>query len=136
MKHLFTEYKIKTIAFLVLILMYSCKKEDVSDQELHNTKINITSPTSKASYKNGETMVIKAAITSDISMHGYEILIHEDKTKVSKTIKTRHTHGKELLIDEIYKVECIENTDYTLEIIAYINHSGIKLAEKVQINCK
>ena len=136
MMHLFSEYKNKTIAIIVLILFYSCKKEEVSNPDLYNTKINITSPPEKSSYKNEENLVIKAVITSDVIMHGYEILIHEINTSISKTIKTRHTHGKEFLIDETYKVECIKDIDYILEIIAFIDHSGIKLSEKVEINCK
>jgi hypothetical protein len=136
MNHQLVYFIYKIIGVTLSVFLITCNKEVVSNPDLANTKIIITTPIAKTTFNNGEIVAIKAKITSDVSMHGYEILLHEDNTNVSNTIKTRHTHGKEFLIDETYKVECIKNTDYTLEIIAFINHSGVKLAKKVQINCK
>lgn len=136
MNHQLVYFIYKIIAITLSVFLIACNKEIVSNPDLANTKITITSPIAKTTFNNGEIVAIKAIITSDVSMHGYEILLHEDNINEPKTIKNRHTHGKELVIDDTYKIECTKNTDYTLEIVAFINHSGIKLSEKVQISCK
>lgn len=70
----------------------------------------------------------------DVSMHGYEILLQDKTNNHSTTIKTKHTHGKEFKIEENYTIQCAMPTNYIQELIAYIDHEGLKLSEKLVLS--
>ena len=105
-----------------MMLYLSCKKDEVANPDFQNTKITINKP-------------VINAITSDVSMHGYEILLHDNTNNTSISIINKHTHGKEIIIEQFHKIQCTKPTAYTLEIIAIINHDTLKLSEKIKFTC-
>ena len=58
-----------------IFLAESCSKDEVKQQDLKNTQISITKPTENLEVSQGDTLQIEALITSDVSMHGYEIIL-------------------------------------------------------------
>lgn len=123
------------IVICIMIFHVSCKKDEVEDTDLHNTKITISKPMSNATLKHDDLLVIDAIITSDVSMHGYEILLHDNTNNTSISILNKHTHGMKIIVEHVHKILCAKPTAYTLEIIAIINHDNLKLSEKIKFTC-
>lgn len=118
-----------------MMLYLSCKKDEVASPDFQNTKITINKPVINAILKHDDVLVIEGIITSDVSMHGYEILLHDNTNNTSISIINKHTHGKEIIIEQFHKIQCTKPTAYTLEIIAIINHDTLKLSEKIKFTC-
>ncbi|MFZ1751041.1 MAG: hypothetical protein WAU01_12645 [Saprospiraceae bacterium] len=120
---------------VVLVIFLSCTKDESTNQDTFNTKINFTSPISDAEFTLGDTIVISAIITSDVSMHGYEILIHNKSQKTSYPLKSKHTHGKEISVNENWIVDYNGKTDVDIEIIAAIDHLDNKISSIRKVRC-
>lgn len=119
----------------IMIFHVSCKKDEVASPDFQNTKITINKPIINAILKHDDLIAIDAIITSDVSMHGYEILLHDNTNNTSISILNKHTHGKKIIVEHVHKILCAKPTAYTLEIIAIINHDSLKLSEKIKFTC-
>lgn len=121
--------------FLLISVYLSChKNEDVINTEKYNTKIEFLAPSSNVNFIKGDTINILAKITSDVSMHGYEILLHKPKD-APVTIINKHTHGKTLNIDHFWVVDFGDKKTIEIEVVALIDHLGNNLSEKRSIIC-
>lgn len=128
-------FPIKSILIILLaMIMYSCTKEEPVVQEKYNTKVNITSPVIQTHYLMNDTIHIQAVITSDVSMHGYEIILHKEN-EGPLSLKSKHTHGMSISIDENWIVNMPEKKSLSIEIVALIDHLGNQLSEKVEVVC-
>jgi len=128
---------LSSIFFSAFVLMlFSCSKSEDINVDAANTKINIIKPLPNTTLKAGESLIIEAVIKSDLSMHGYEILVHDKSANTKTSIKSKHTHGKEISIKEQWIPACIEANSFLLEVVALINHDGLNLSEKVEFGCK
>jgi hypothetical protein len=121
---------------ICMMALISCSKDEGGNQGAFNTKINFISPAADSEYSIGDTIKISAVITSDASMHGYEILIHNKTQKDIIPLKNKHTHGKEILVNEIWVVNVSDESDMEIEIIAAIDHldNHISAIKKVKCN--
>ncbi|MBP6238251.1 MAG: hypothetical protein KA270_15965 [Saprospiraceae bacterium] len=117
------------------IFHISCSKDEVGNQDTYNTKINFISPAEDSEYTIGDTIIISAVITSDVSMHGYEILIHNTTQKNIIPLKNKHTHGKEITLDENWIVDVKNKTDLEIEIVAAIDHLGNQISAIRKVKC-
>ncbi len=117
------------------MFLISCSKDEVGNQDTFNTKINFISPASDSEYTIGDTIQISAVITSDVSMHGYEILIHNKTQKIIIPLKNKHTHGKEITLDENWIVDVKDKTDLEIEIVAAIDHLGNQISAIRKVKC-
>jgi hypothetical protein len=123
------------IVIYIMIFHVSCKKDEVASPDFQNTKITFNKPVINAILKHDDLIAIDAIITSDVSMHGYEILLHDNTNNTSISILNKHTHGKKIIVEHVHKILCAKPTAYTLEIIAIINHDSLKLSEKIKFTC-
>lgn len=125
------------VIFGIICTMFlnSCSKDEVGNQDTFNTKINFVSPLDDTEFSYGDTILISAIITSDISMHGYEILIHNKTQKDIISLKNKHTHGKEIILDEIWIVDIKDETDLEIEIVAAIDHLGNQISAIRKVKC-
>jgi hypothetical protein len=112
------------------IFVISCTKEETTSQDLKNTQILVTKPTENLTVSKGDTLQIEALITSDVSMHGYEIIIHDLNTKTQKSIFDKHTHGKQLIINQPWITSNETIGEKEVEVIAIIEHTGLKTSSK------
>lgn len=121
-----------SIAFVLstIILTESCSKDEISQQDLKNTQISITKPTENLVVSQGDTLQVEALITSDVSMHGYEIIIHDVTSKTQKSILDKHTHGKQLTITQTWITTNETLGEKEIEVVAIIDHTGLKTTEK------
>lgn len=115
---------------LISIFTLSCSKDESEEVDLKNTQISITKPTENLIVSKGDTLHIEAIITSDVSMHGYEIIIHDLATKTQQSIIDKHTHGKQLSISQSWITSNETLGEKEIEVVAIIEHTGIKTSAK------
>jgi hypothetical protein len=63
-------------------------------------------------------------------MHGYEIIIHDITSKTQKSILDKHTHGKQLSINQTWISSNEILGQKEIEVVAIIDHSGLKTSTK------
>ena len=120
-----------TIIFVSLSLIIpSCTKDEVNPQDLKNTQISILKPTENHVVSLGDTLQIEALVTSDVNMHGYEIIIHDLTSNTQKSILDKHTHGKQLSINHTWITSNETLGQKEIEVVAIIDHSGLKTSAK------
>ena len=115
---------------LISIFILSCSKDESAEVDLKNTQISITKPTENLIVSKGDTLHIEAIITSDVSMHGYEIIIHDLATKTQQSIIDKHTHGKQLSISQSWITSNETLGEKEIEVVAIIEHTGLKTSLK------
>ncbi|HLO56710.1 MAG TPA: hypothetical protein VK169_20610 [Saprospiraceae bacterium] len=115
---------------LISIFTLSCSKDESEEVDLKNTQISITKPTENLIVSKGDTLRIEAIITSDVSMHGYEIIIHDLATKTQQSIIDKHTHGKKLSITQSWITSNETLGEKEIEVVAIIEHTGLKTSAK------
>lgn len=115
---------------LISIFTLSCSKDESEEVDLKNTQISITKPTENLIVSKGDTLHIEAIITSDVSMHGYEIIVHDLATKTQQSIIDKHTHGKQLSISQSWITSNETLGEKEIEVVAIIEHTGLKTSAK------
>jgi hypothetical protein len=119
-----------SLVLTISLLALSCAKEEVNQKDLKNTKISIIKPVENLEVLYGDTLQIDALITSDVSMHGYEIIIHDTASKTQKSIYDKHTHSKQLSINHKWVLSGETLGDKEIEVVAIIDHTGLKATAK------
>ena len=115
---------------LISIFTLSCSKDESEEVDLKNTQISITKPTENLIVSKGDTLHIEAIITSDVSMHGYEIIVHDLATKTQQSIIDKHTHGKQISISQSWITSNETLGEKEVEVVAIIEHTGLKTSLK------
>lgn len=115
---------------LISIFTLSCSKDESEEVDLKNTQISITKPTENLIVSKGDTLHIEAIITSDVSMHGYEIIVHDLATKTQQSIIDKHTHGKQLSISQSWITSNETLGEKEIEVVGIIEHTGLKTSAK------
>jgi len=115
---------------LISIFTLSCSKDESAELDLKNTQISISKPVENLPISKGDTLYIEAIITSDVSMHGYEIIIHDLATKTQQSIIDKHTHGKQLSISQSWITSNETLGEKEIEVVAIIEHTGLKTSAK------
>lgn len=120
---------------IALVLLLSCdRQDDTIIEDKFNTVVNIITPVENQKFIKGDTIQIRADITSDVSMHGYEILLY---TSLHDTliIAGKHTHGQVIHVDESWVVDRDETQTIEIDMVALIDHLGNNLSKKRKVNC-
>jgi len=115
---------------LISIFILSCSKDESAEVDLKNTQISISKPVENLLISKGDTLHVEAIITSDVSMHGYEIIIHDLATKTQQSIIDKHTHGKQLSISQSWITSNETLGEKEIEVVAIIEHTGLKTSLK------
>ncbi len=115
---------------LISIFTLSCSKDESAEVDLKNTQISISKPVENLPISKGDTLHVEAIITSDVSMHGYEIIIHDLATKTQQSIIDKHTHGKQLSISQSWITSNETLGEKEIEVVAIIEHTGLKTSAK------
>lgn len=129
LKMRYLQYKMAFIAIILMILS-ACSNDENTIKETYNTKIVWTSKINDIHLILGDTLFVKADITSDISMHGYEVLLNDLDKITSTSLKAKHIHGKIFYVDLYWVVDVPTTKKMEIEVIAEIDHLDNKLSEK------
>jgi hypothetical protein len=125
-----------TLLLSLLNIITSCNKDENTQQDLKNTQISIIKPTENLMLVYGDTLQIDAIITSDVSMHGYEIIIHDLSSKTQQSILASHTHGKQISIKKEWVTPSLSLGEMEIEVIAIIDHTGLKTSTRRKFTVK
>jgi hypothetical protein len=115
---------------LISIFTLSCRKDDSAEVDVKNTQISISKPVENLPISKGDTLHIEAIITSDVSMHGYEIIIHDIASKTQQSIINKHTHGKQISVKQSWNTSYETLGEKEVEVVAIIEHTGLKTSLK------
>lgn len=121
--------------FFTIGLIYSCdKQDDLIVQNKFNTVVKFITPNENQKFLKGDTIHIQADITSDVSMHGYEILLYTS-LKDTMIIAGKHTHGQSIHVDEFWVVDRDAAQTVEIDMVALIDHLGNNLSRKRKVSC-
>ena len=99
--------------------------------------ITITSPTANAVVLKSSTLNITGSINAIATLHGFTYKIHPQGDTTTLFKKTVHIHDKNITIGESWPVPAVTaQTNYELEVIAYLDHDGNKEIKKVNFSAK
>ncbi len=121
--------------FIYSLFFLSCSKNTETVQDKFNTRIVFHTPDEGNEYRKGDTIFIRAEITSDVSMHGFEILIHPGITGQSVSLKSKHTHGKVIQAETYWVADIDRKSEVQIEVVAAIDHLGNNLSAFRHIVC-
>ncbi len=124
------------LILVVSLFAVSCDKDDDMPQDLKNTQIKIIKPVENLTIIKGDTIKIEAEVTSDVSMHGYEIIIHDLATKTQQSILDKHAHGNQLLISHSLITTNETSGEKEIEVVAIIDHTGLKTSARRKFTIK
>ncbi|MBL0309165.1 MAG: hypothetical protein IPP77_05660 [Bacteroidetes bacterium] len=123
------------ISALFSIFFVSCSKDE-NTHLLTTASIIIDSPLSSSIYSPNDTVKISGTITSDSTLHGYQIYLRNKADKSSIAIFNVHEHATQITIDQFWVNTIItDTTDVELEIIAALDHDGNSIGKKVSFKC-
>ena len=111
------------------VVLFSCKKEEHS-----HPSITISSPTSGQAFDGGDTVYVKANVTSEEEMHGWVVAIRKLPTKQVVFMDDVHDHLTEYNINTYWVNNLSAHSDMEVEVIAYIGHDGDSTSKKVEFH--
>ncbi|MBL7719640.1 MAG: hypothetical protein JNL72_12435 [Flavipsychrobacter sp.] len=103
-------------------MVFSCRKKEPTTPEPTIT-IDIQSTVEGAVYQRGDTVQVKALVSSPVEVHGYRWTI----TKANGTVlhsSSDHVHGRDFAINGVYVNMVDTSTAATLQITVEVDHDG------------
>lgn len=136
-------FKSKNIATAILFLAAigfasSCKKnEDTpAPTPTDNFSLTITSPTAMQTFPNGSTVNVRATVSNDTEMHGYELIITNTSNNNEEVFKKEvHEHGASYTIDESWVNNVTMHSDMVVKITVYVDHEGNTKTQSLHFHC-
>lgn len=131
MKNLFFITILSIIPFAI-----SCKDEhDHTDEPAVTADIQIASPITGAMYHSGDTVYIKANITSAAELHGYDVVLTNVSADSVVFNTNGHAHGNSMAINTFWVNKVMGHSDMKLDVMAIIDHEGNKTTKSVNFHC-
>lgn len=112
------------LAIVAIMYLIGCRKTAIITAETTHLTVEIVSPTADATFQRGDTVIIKAHITNDVSIHGFEVkMMNTTQNKVLFDAAS-HAHGTD--IDVQYSLIATGDTlaNWTLQVITTLDHSS------------
>lgn len=105
---------------------------------VHNVaSITITSPTTNMVVLKNTTLNITGSINAIATVHGYILKIHSQGDSTTLFKKDVHVHAKDITIAETWAVPAVTSlTNYSLEVIAKLDHDGNTESKTVNFQAK
>ena len=79
----------------------------------------------------GDTIKVVALIQSNVSMHGYEVVLRKDGQTIS--LKSKHAHNKAFEVFVEWIVPITEPSEVLIEVIANIDHETTKQTKNIAV---
>lgn len=121
------------LVLLSLASTTACRKEPSKEPV---TNITINTPLDNATIKNGDTLFIKGSITSEVSIHGYDVTITSPGNNSTIYSTTGHQHGNNIAIGEYWVNTLQADKPLTLSIKAVIDHADKQVEKTIHIYSK
>lgn len=125
----------KKIQFLilVLILLVGCKKE-TPIKEVKEPIFSWESPSDNQIFNAGDTLFIRAIITAEDELHGYEVKLKNESNQQLPINQGYHVHGTTISVNEQHIFSGNTASNFEIEISAAIDHSGTNRTWKRKIS--
>jgi hypothetical protein len=117
-----------------LTLAAACKKKTENTPE-PTIDINLQSPTAGATYAYGDTVWVKAHVSSPVELHGYEWRIKNKTTNMVAATGDDHIHGKEIDISGYWINDVSATAQMDVEVVVEIDHDGDESEKEISITC-
>lgn len=118
------------VAFI--LTTFSCEKDD-STAPVPTITINIQSPTEGAIVSHGDTLHIRATVTSPVQLHGYEWKLRNKANSTELATSDEHVHELNFSIAGDYINNVTDTINAELEIIVEVDHEGDQATHKVNV---
>lgn len=125
--------RILFVAGIAMLLVFcSCRKEHVASEQPTAT-IVIESPQPGQEFAKGASVSIRALITGDVSLHGYEVFVVDRHSADTVFKADNHTHAKELQVNEVWVDTICAALELNVYVRTDVNHEGASVARDVSI---
>ena len=112
------------IAIMAVCCLIGCrKKENITEATTHLT-VNIISPTVGATFKKGDTVLVKAHITNDVSLHGYEVKVLNTSQNSVVFDSASHSHAADIQVQYRFVATGDSVANWTIQLITTLDHSS------------
>ena len=125
----------KKIQFIipVLILLVGCKKETPL-KEFKEPVLTWELPSDNQIFNAGDTLFIRAIITAEDELHGYEVKLKNESNQHLPINQGYHVHGTTISVNEQHIFSGNTASNFEIEVTAAIDHSGTKRTWKRNIS--
>jgi hypothetical protein len=125
----------KKIQFIipVLILLVGCKKETPL-KEFKEPVLTWELPSDNQIINAGDTLFIRAKITAEDELHGYEVKLKNESNQQLLINQGYHVHGKTISMNEQHILNGNSASSFEIEINVAIDHSGTNRTWKRNIS--
>lgn len=123
-----------TTVLLLLTLLYACNKKS-NTASSKDVVISVISPVYGATYHNGDSVLIAAAVSYNGILHGYEVLVTDSSTGAVIHNVANHIHTNSFDIHTAFAVNVAAPLVLKLVINTQIDHSGEYVNKIVYFSC-
>lgn len=124
------------IISLLIACTISCKKKKHDpDPQAPTVSIEIIAPSEHAAYHKLDTVWMKAHISYENELHGYELHLLRLADTVEVFSYDEDVHAKSFDVQQYWINDGKVHSDMLLTFIANIDHNGTKATKTVQFHC-
>ncbi len=126
-------FQVITVLLLLTLLCACNKKKNTASPT--DVTINVASPIYGATYHNGDSVLIAAAVSYNGILHGYEVLVTDSSTGAVIHNVANHIHTNSFDIRTAFAVNADTLIVLKLVINTQIDHSGENVNKIVYFSC-
>jgi hypothetical protein len=126
-------FQVITVLLLFILLCACNKKKNTATPT--DVTINVESPIYGATYHNGDSVQITAAVSYNGILHGYEVLVTDSSTGAVIHNVANHIHTSSFNIHTAFAVNAATPLVLKLVINTQIDHSGENVNKIVYFSC-
>lgn len=127
-----------SLFFITLAFATSCKPDDNNNTPSPSPSVvfTVTSPEAGKAYMQGDTIRIKAKLSFETELHGWELELKNKADNNKEVLKVEeHTHEKTVEIDTFWVNNVTMHSDMELVIYAIKDHEGNKDSKEIHFHC-
>ncbi len=128
-----TNQFISQLLSIFSLCLISCSKDKEMPAISETVEITILKPTENQSFKTGDTIQIRANITSNMDLHGWGVSIRRKGDDSLVYSWANHYHAQLYNISPFWINTLNADTTYFLSVDAATDHSGGLKSKKIQI---
>ncbi len=122
---------IALLALCCAITLTACHKKASDPVPQYFPSINILSPQAGHIYHNGDTVIVRATVTYDGELHGYEARVTDTVTGAVAFDQAEHVHADSFYVDKYYVASGAQPLTLRLKLSAETDHSGGGASQEV-----
>jgi hypothetical protein len=123
------------IAFMLLLALSACQKNNNTIVDPSKVVINITSPKANQVFKSGDSILIDAAVSYPSELHGYEVRITDTLSGFILYDSAVHVHNNQFNVSDVWNCTTTKALGLKLDVIADIDHNGTQGIQSLRFEC-